>query len=141
MKKKIRMIVALLLAAVIVSVLPMSALATSMSGSHNGYAYTCYAAGSTSLLSANMSYGTTSKLMIDATPKIQKPESGIYVNVASTCYESVIGNNSSYISLSCTYSQFYANHPSVPSNGRFKSCQYDFRIKLNLIESWSETFV
>ena len=120
MNKRIKNVIALLLAVVTSAILPLSAFAIVYSGGYGGVNYVLNYSGSRTNIPCTLSVDTDSFLYLKTKAYIATND-GEWGYVEQTVNP---GKKTSYVSSSYTYSSL----SGVPTGGHFSSCNYTARM-------------
>lgn len=144
MRKILRTCTAILLVAITACALPLSAMATTVSGTYNSKGYTCVSTGSTSYVRGKLTYAVSAMLYVDTTPTVYYNNGNTLVehhNTETTSNYDGVSTDVSY-TLYYTVANYRAKYPSVPANGFFYSSTYTYKINGHTVLSgWEESFI
>ena len=140
--KTTKTLVSLLLVAVTVLTLPLTALASTVySGSYNGNTYTATVGGSTSSISSVLSVSTAARLRADTTVRIKYVKLGESTDWGDAEMPAFSTSNVTSITNSYSYLDCMNHHSSIPSNGYFSKCfYYDYISGHKVLNGAVETF-
>ena len=107
----------------------VSALAITLSGTYNGYYYTCSASLSASRVYGKLTYTTTAPL------KVSVHALTIDGNGVAHSYD--LDSPGVAPSTTATMDCYYSSLPEGTSGGHFTSADYTYKIGTTVIETWS----
>ena len=143
MKTNFKSVLALLLAAVTVLALPLSASATVITGTYNNKNYSCSSSGTVYSVTGTLTYAASATLVVETNPTV-------YYNNGHGLSQYIPSNPQIYsdsgfgktFTLSYSYTDYCSQFPSTPSNGLFYASYYTYKIGVHtILNNWAESFV